>query len=226
MKPAPAAKGAERLGLLTVGDLLEHLPRDRSQARTIAELAPGEVATVVVEVRSITSRPVRRRGMKPLVEATVADESGVLKATFFNQPWLERKYRPGTRLMLQGKYQARNRFRVQYHAPTGEQTGARGRGRDLSRDGGALDDPDRRAGARAPRRARPTWSSRCRRACAPRAAGPIAPARSRRRTSATRRAGRVRLAFEELLLLQIALLRRRARRREAARAEALDAPGR
>ncbi|MGI8781402.1 MAG: ATP-dependent DNA helicase RecG, partial [Solirubrobacteraceae bacterium] len=37
--------------------------------------------------------------------------------------------------------------------------------------------------------------------------------------------GRRRLAFEELLLLQIALLRRRARRREAARAEALDTRG-
>ena len=33
-------------------------------------------------------RPVRRRGMKPLVEATVADATGVMKATFFNQPWL------------------------------------------------------------------------------------------------------------------------------------------
>ena len=90
VKPAPAAKGAERLGLVTVGDLLEHLPRDRSEARTIAELGPDDVATIVVEVRSITSRPVRRRGMKPLVEATVADGTGVLKATFFNQPWLER----------------------------------------------------------------------------------------------------------------------------------------
>src|SRR5215213_2612023 len=50
VSPAPAAKGAERLGLTTVGDLLEHLPRDRSEARTIAQLAPDEVATVVVEV--------------------------------------------------------------------------------------------------------------------------------------------------------------------------------
>ena len=33
--------------------------------------------------------------MKPLVEATVADATGVMKATFFNQPWLERQYRPG-----------------------------------------------------------------------------------------------------------------------------------
>jgi len=77
-----------------------------------------EVATVLVEVRGIASRPVRRRGMKPLVEATVIDATGVMKATFFNQPWLERQYRPGTLLMLQGKYQGRNRFRVNYHART------------------------------------------------------------------------------------------------------------
>ena len=43
-----------------------------------------------------------------------------MKATFFNQPWLERRYRPGTRLMLQGKYQGRNRFRVSTHARTEE----------------------------------------------------------------------------------------------------------
>ena len=124
VSPAPAAKGAERLGLHTIGDLLEHLPRDRQAARTIGELAIDETATVVAEVRSITSRSVRRRGMKPLVEAVVADATGTMKATFFNQPWLERKYRPGTRLLLQGKYQGRNRFRVSFHAPTGEAVGA------------------------------------------------------------------------------------------------------
>src|SRR5947209_4802032 len=63
-----AAKAAESLGLHTVGDLLEHLPRDRRDARTVADLVRGERATVVVEVRSISSRPVRRRGMRPLVE--------------------------------------------------------------------------------------------------------------------------------------------------------------
>ena len=62
-----AEKAAEKLGIETVGDLLEHIPRDRRAARTIGELALDEVATVVVEVLSITSRPVRRRGMKPLV---------------------------------------------------------------------------------------------------------------------------------------------------------------
>ena len=65
-----ATQAAQSLGLLTIGDLLEHLPRDRREARAVAELTPGESATVVVEVRSISSRSVRRRGMRPLVEAT------------------------------------------------------------------------------------------------------------------------------------------------------------
>ena len=117
-----AREAAQSLGLTTVGALLEHLPRDRREARTVADLGPGEMATVVVEVRSIVSRPVRRRGMKPLVEATVADETGPMKVVFFNQPWLAGKYPPGTRLVLHGKYEARNRFKVSSHAPTLEAT--------------------------------------------------------------------------------------------------------
>ncbi|QEC48656.1 ATP-dependent DNA helicase RecG [Baekduia soli] len=130
VRPSVAAEAAESLGLLTVGDLLGHLPRATGESRTIAELALEETATVLVEVRAITSRPVRRRGMKPLVEATVADGTGVMKATFFNQPWLARAYPPGTRLMLAGKYQGRNRFRVNAHAPTDavSGTGAEGEG--------------------------------------------------------------------------------------------------
>jgi len=224
VKPAPAAKGAERLGLLTVGDLLEHLPRDRSEARTVAQLVPGETATVVVEVRSITSRPVRRRGMRPLVEAVVADGSGPMKATFFNQPWLERKYRPGTRLMLHGKYEARNRFRVQAHAPTAEQTGATGEVATYPATEG-LSSTQIAALVREHRDALADVVE------------PL-PARLRvglelpDRAAALHAAhfgdhdgGRRRLAFEELLLLQLALLRRRARRRDAARAEALPPPG-
>src|ERR1700733_9512201 len=85
---AKAAQGAASLGLHTVGDLLEHLPRDRREARSVTELTIGETATIVVEVRRIASRPVRKRGMKPLVEATVADGTGTLRVAFFNQPWL------------------------------------------------------------------------------------------------------------------------------------------
>src|SRR5256714_11909421 len=115
-----AEHAAATLGLHTVGDLLEHLPRDRRDARAIADLVAGETATVVVEVKSIASRSVRRRGMRPLVEATVADATGAMKVAFFNQPWLVQRYPVGTRLMLHGKYQSRSRFGVQGHAPTGE----------------------------------------------------------------------------------------------------------
>src|SRR6476646_11203611 len=117
-RPRPAAEAAETLGLTTVGALLAHLPRDSGEARTLAELVPDETATVISEVRSITSRPVRRRGMKPLVEAVVADATGVMKATFFNQPWLAHRYPAGTTLILTGRYKARNRFTVESHAPT------------------------------------------------------------------------------------------------------------
>ena len=115
---AKAAQGAAGLGLDTVGDLLEHLPRDRREARHLGELMVGETATVIVEVRQIAVRPVRRRGMRPLVQATVADATGSMSATFFNQPWLADRYPPGTRLMLHGKADGRGRFTVQAHAPT------------------------------------------------------------------------------------------------------------
>jgi ATP-dependent DNA helicase RecG len=115
--PSPkAADGLQTLGLETVGDLLEHLPRDRREARTVVELRPGEQATVAVEVRTIAARAVRRRGMRPLVEAGVFDASGPMRAVFFNQPWLVEKYPPGTRLVLHGKADGRGRFNVAHHA--------------------------------------------------------------------------------------------------------------
>jgi ATP-dependent DNA helicase RecG len=224
VRPAKSATAAERLGLLTVGDLLEHLPRDRSSARTIGALMPDETATVVVEVRSIASRPVRRRGMKPLVEAVVADETGTMKATFFNQPWLERKYVPGTRLLLQGKYQARNRFRVSFHAPSADALGAEG-------DVATYPATDGLSSTQILALAR-EWRGAAQEALEPLPARLRAVERLPDRAAALDAAhfgdhegGRRRLAFDELLLLQIALVRRRARRREAARAEALAPPG-
>jgi ATP-dependent DNA helicase RecG len=115
----PAGKmvdGMAALGLSTVGELLEHMPRDHREARTVAELRAGEQATVAVQVRSIVSRSVRRHGMRGLVEATVFDETGSMKATFFNQPWLMGRYPPGTRLVLHGKADGGGRFRVSHHA--------------------------------------------------------------------------------------------------------------
>jgi ATP-dependent DNA helicase RecG len=221
---AKAQTAAAGLGLITVGDLLEHIPRDRREARSVAQLVSGETATVVVEVRSIASRPVRRRGMRPLVEATVADGSGAMKATFFNQPWLASKYPPGTRLVLHGKFEARNRFRVQGHARTTEASaGDEGVAHYAATDG---------------------LSSTQILALVREHAGALAdvteplPAvlRVRERLPGRRCAlsgvhlggdeeqslGRRRLAFDELLLVQLALLRRRRLRSAGNVAPQLD----
>jgi len=121
--PPRMAAGLRALGLTSVGALLEHLPRDSRDARTVSGLRPGEPATVAVQVHSIGARPVRRRGMKPLVEASVFDETGRMRATFFNQPWLAQRYKPGTRLVLHGKLGERGTFNVAHHA-VGQDLGA------------------------------------------------------------------------------------------------------
>ena len=245
-----ASAAAATLGLATVGDLLEHLPRDRRDARDIAGLCVGEVATVAVEVRAIASRPVRRRGMRPLVEATVADATGVMKATFFNQPWLAGRYVPGTHLVLHGKYDARNRFRVQGHAVTA----AAGSGASApSEDGheGAPAQDGAGAGGVAHYPATDGLSSTqilaLVRAHADALDDVVEPLPAALRTvermpdraaalsamhfgqdaSGAQDAGaaRDRLAFEELLLVQLALLRRRRLRRAGATATALAEPG-
>ncbi len=128
LEGAKAAAAAESLGLRTIQDLLEHLPRDRREARAIAELVAGETATIIVEVRRIAVRPVRRRGMRPLVEAVVADATGTLKVMFFNQPWLAARYPGGTRLVLHGKLDGRGGFTVQGHARAEQEASVGGDG--------------------------------------------------------------------------------------------------
>ncbi len=224
---AKAEHGASVLGLHTIGNLLEHLPRDRREARAIADLVPDETATVIVEVKSISSRSVRRRGMRPLVEATVADATGVMKVAFFNQPWLVQRYPPGTRLMLHGKFQSRNRFGVQAHAPTAEAAmGDEAVAHYPATEG--LSSTQilalvRREATRFADVVEPLpVGVRRREGLADRGSALRAahfPARE-----ADLEAARRRLAFDELLLVQLALLRRRRRRRAGAVAPVLDEP--
>ncbi|HEY5144681.1 MAG TPA: ATP-dependent DNA helicase RecG [Solirubrobacteraceae bacterium] len=217
-------EGAATLGIATVGDLLEHLPRDRREARAVGALGQGEQATVVVEVRSIASRPVRRRGMRPIVEAVVADETGQMKVAFFNQPWLVRRYPAGTRLVLHGTFDARNRFRVISHAQTAEGVGGQGQVAHYPATDGLSSTQilalvrEHLAAARMaveplPGRLRARHRLPCRAAALLAAHG------------GDLEAARRRLAFDELLLVQLDLLRRRAHRRGAVGAAVLAGAG-
>ncbi len=211
------AEGLRTLGVETVGTLLEHLPRDRREARAIAQLRPGEQATVAVEVRSIAARQVRRRGMRPLVEATVFDETGTMGAAFFNQPWLVDRYRPGTRLLLHGKARAGGRFAVTHHALGGELAGAHAAGEIAHYPAtSGVSSTQIAALVRAHRGAladvlEPLPGRMRAIECLPDRAAALAAVHFPR-SGEEAEAGRARLAFEELLLMQLGLLRRRALR--------------
>ncbi|HKG04798.1 MAG TPA: ATP-dependent DNA helicase RecG [Conexibacter sp.] len=222
-----AARALDTLGLHTVGDLLEHLPRARGEARTVAALQNGETATVLVEVRKIDTRSVRRRGMKPRVAATVADATGSMEVSFFNQPWLAQRYPPGTRLLLTVRTDPRGRTSVTAHAPTDLQVASEtqvaqypaSEGIDSTRILALMrEHRDAIADTLEPLPARLRAQERL----------PDRPAALTAlhfpREDQDPLGGRRRLAFDELLLVQLALLRRRARRERAATAPPLDAP--
>ncbi len=220
---AKTADALHALGLHTVGELLEHLPRASRETRTVAALQAGEQATVAVQVRTIGMRAVRRRGMRPLVEATVADATASMRATFFNQPWLAKRYPPGTRLLLHGKAEKRGGFRVSHHAIGSEPEGA---GTSASGETGAvahypagegvsstqiLTLVQGARGALADVTEALSAAMRVAEGLPDRASALAAMHFPADHTDSE--TGRARLAFEELLLTQLVFLRRRARRR-------------
>ena len=99
------AQAAAEAGIRTVGDLLFHVPRRHRdlRIRQLGDLQPGETATVAVEVQGAQPRPFRK-GRLRMVSVKVGDESGHVRATWFNQPWVASKLTPGTALLLTGKY--------------------------------------------------------------------------------------------------------------------------
>jgi ATP-dependent DNA helicase RecG len=103
--PARAAL-LEAKGLSTVEDLLAYPPfryEDRTNVKTIAQLAPGEMATVIAEVRTAKLSPFRRRDLG-LFEATFTDASRtVLLVKWFHAAYLTELLQPGQRVALYGK---------------------------------------------------------------------------------------------------------------------------
>src|SRR5579864_4226603 len=103
--PARAAM-LEAKGLATVEDLLHYAPfryEERSNVKSIRELAPGEMATVLAEVRSVKMSGFHRRSIG-LFQATFRDATGsVLGAKWFHGQYLMDVFTPGLRVALYGK---------------------------------------------------------------------------------------------------------------------------
>ncbi len=88
----------------TVLDLLQHYPRrylDRTRQASIEELLPGEEATVLGEVRKVTSRPLR--GRRTLTNVVLGDGTGTLTLAFFNQAWRAKQLKEGMSVLVHGK---------------------------------------------------------------------------------------------------------------------------
>lgn len=93
-----------RLGIERVGDLLLHIPRrylDFTHAYTIEQAPIGEVCTVVATVDRVREK--RPKPRLSVVEVSLLDGTGVLQIAFFKQPWIAQQLKAGDRLAVMGK---------------------------------------------------------------------------------------------------------------------------
>ena len=106
--PGVGAKHAQtlaRLGLNTLGDMLYNFPRrydDYTQLKPIQRLRYGEEVTVIGSVDSIDARHIRG-GYRHITEAIITDGTGFLRVTWFNQPWIANRLMEGAQIVLSGK---------------------------------------------------------------------------------------------------------------------------
>ncbi len=225
------------LGIMTVGDLLLHLPfrhEPPSRLVQVAGLCVGSEMTLRGRVLSCAARQTARRRVSVL-EALVSDESGSVVAVWYNQPYLEAPFRERPEVLLKGvlvRQRGASVFLVKRHEILGDSEDSRHilglvpvypstadlsvrTIRTLLHEAAPLavnlSDP-----LPAEMLARRRYAGRAEAVLASHFPADLAEAGK----------ARERLAFEELLLLQLAVLRQRRAQDTHERARALSAPGR
>jgi ATP-dependent DNA helicase RecG len=101
-----AATGAANALLVTVEDLLNYLPmryEDRSNLARIRDLEHGTYATIEVEVRVAGTTAVKG-GRLRIFEFSAVDETGQIRAKWWNQPYLQNYFPRGRRVLLYGQW--------------------------------------------------------------------------------------------------------------------------
>lgn len=97
------AESLSRLGIKKIEDLLYFYPRryeDRSNVRQVQDIKEGEAITLKVKIHTVYLRRTRRM---PILELTVGDETGVVRANWFNQPFLAKCFKSGDEIRLSGR---------------------------------------------------------------------------------------------------------------------------
>ncbi|MDH4208207.1 MAG: DEAD/DEAH box helicase, partial [Anaerolineae bacterium] len=98
------ARRLSRLGVKTIQDLLYLFPNrydDYSALKTIDKLQYGDEVTIIGTVRETQERT-SKRGQN-IVSSTVSDGTGAVQATWFNQPYLVRQLKVGRRIVISGR---------------------------------------------------------------------------------------------------------------------------
>ena len=97
------AKILEEKGILVAEDLLYHLPfryEDRQHPRSLDELKPGEMASVIGEIRGTALLRTKRM---PIFEMTVGQGNLAMKCVWFNGSYLQGRFHAGQTIALFGK---------------------------------------------------------------------------------------------------------------------------
>ncbi len=101
-------RALHRLKLFSVADLLFHFPvrySDMSELKKISELVAGDMATVYGKVSNLKTKKSFRSKI-PMAEGVIADLSGKIKITWFNQAYLAKMLHEGDSVKLTGKVTA------------------------------------------------------------------------------------------------------------------------
>jgi ATP-dependent DNA helicase RecG len=214
-----------KLGLTTIRDLLEHRPHRYESAVDEVPIASLHGADEVAIAGEVLNVGTRRRGRLRIVTARISDGTASVSASWFNQPWLEEQLRPGVRVRLRGR-PGRYGFDVRSHDigagdatadfapvyPASEEiTPKRMRSLVTAALGHVTDILDPLPAELRHREGLPLKRD-------------ALFALHRPESEAEAETGRARLAFEELLLLQIGIAQRAAER-ERTLAPSLGAPG-
>jgi ATP-dependent DNA helicase RecG len=103
---APRAELLAKLGVRTVEDLLRHYPNrwlDLRESAPLAGLPLGFEVTAIGTVHEVTVKKPKPR--LSITEVAIVDDTGVLIGVWFNQPYLAQRFKPGDRVAFAGKVQ-------------------------------------------------------------------------------------------------------------------------
>jgi len=98
------AESLARLNIDTIGDLVRHYPfryLDLSHVVELASVRPGDDVTVVGTVHEVKVKKPRPR--LTITEVALVDATGVLIGVWFNQPWVRQRFTAGERVAFSGK---------------------------------------------------------------------------------------------------------------------------